>query len=86
MEDVGPRGIIIFLLLASTKALNRLICLEKHHDLCFSHDQHIKKVSDRVLFDFNNYPLIKFIETNGEDGSRGAHFVRLCAWFAFPGV
>ena len=38
MEDVALSCTILFILRAGTKALQRPICLETRHDLCFPHN------------------------------------------------
>ena len=75
--DVAPSGIIIFLLLASTKALYRLIRLENRYDLSFLHDERVKKLGKRVLTDFHYGMLVKVIKTRFEDSCCSTHFVLL---------
>ena len=43
--DVSLSCIIIFLLLAGTKALHCLIRPENRHDFCFPHNERVKKLS-----------------------------------------
>ena len=75
--DVALSYIFIFILLASTKALHRPIRLKNRHDLCFPHNQRVKKLGERVVSDFHNGPLVKVIITRGEDGRCSAHIVPL---------
>ena len=57
--DVAPSGIIIFLLLAGTKALYRPIRSNNRHDLSFPHNERVKKLGESVLSDFHHSPLVK---------------------------
>ena len=76
--DVASSGIIIFLLLANTKALHRPIRPENRHDLCFPHDERVKKLGERVLSNFHHGPLVKVvIKTRGENSCCSTHFVLL---------
>ena len=75
--DVAPSGIIIFLLLAGTKALYRQIPSENRYDLSFPHDERVKKLGESVLFDFHHSPFVKVIETRSENGRGGTYFVLL---------
>ena len=75
--DVASSGIIIFLLLANTMALHRPICQENRHDLCFPHDERVKKLGESVLSNFHHGPLVKVIKTRGEDSYCCTHFVLL---------
>ena len=75
--DLVLSCIIIFILLASTKALHRPIRLENRHDFCFPHNQRVKKLGERVVSDFHHGPLVKVIKTRGEDGRCCAHFLLL---------
>ena len=61
--DVATRCIIIFFLLTSTKALHRSIRPENRHNLCFPHDERVKKLGERVLSDFHYGPLVKVIKS-----------------------
>ena len=61
-DDVASSGIIIFLLLANTKALYRPIRPENRHDLCFSYDEQVKKLGERVLSNFYHGLLVKVIK------------------------
>ena len=75
--DVASNGIIIFLLLANTKTLHRPIRPENRHDLCFPHDERVKKLGERVLSNFHHGPLVKVIKTRGDDSCCCTHFVLL---------
>ena len=75
--DVAPSCIIIFLLLADTKALHCLIRSENRNDLCFPHNEGVKKHGERVFSDFHNGPLVKVIKTQGKDGCCSTYFVLL---------
>ena len=70
-------SIIIFLLLAGAKTLHRSIRSENRHDLCFPHDERVKKLGQRVFTDFYNNPLVKVIKFRGEDSCCCTHFVLL---------
>ena len=61
--DVAASSIIILFLLASAEALHRPICPENRHDLCFPHDESVRKLGERVLFDFHHGLLVKVIIT-----------------------
>ena len=61
--DVAPSCIIIFLELAGTKALHCLIRPENRYDLCFPHNERVKKLGERVLSDFHHGPLVKVIKS-----------------------
>ena len=75
--NVEPSGIMIFLLLAGTEALHRPIRQENRHNLCFPHNEQVKKLGERVLSDFHHGPLVKVIETGGKDCCCCIHFVLL---------
>ena len=75
--DVAPSGIIIFFLLADTQTLHRAICRENRDDFCFVHNERVKELGYRVLFDFHHSSLVKVIQTRCEDGRCCAHFVLL---------
>ena len=75
--DVASSGIIILLLLSGTEAHHRPIRPEYRHDLGFPHDKRIKKLGERVLSDLHHGLLMEIIESRGEYGSSGAHFVLL---------
>ena len=77
MADVAPSDIIIFLLLAGTKALHCQICMKNRYDLRFPHDERIKEFSERIFSDLYHIPLVKVIKTRSEDGRFCAHFVLL---------
>ena len=65
--DVAPSGLIIFLLLASTQALHRAICLKYCYNFRFSHKKRVKELGDRVFTDFHHGLLVKVIQTRGKD-------------------
>ena len=75
--DVALSGIIIFLLLANTKALHRPIRPENRYDLCYPHNDRVKKLGERVLSNFHHGPLVKVIKTRGKDSCCCTHFVLL---------
>ena len=75
--NAAPHCIIIFHLLASTKAYHRQIRPENRQDLCFPHDERVKKLAERIFSDVHNSPLVKVIKTRGENGRCCSHFVLL---------
>ena len=54
--NVAPSGIIIFQLLAGTKALRRSICPKNRYDFRFPHNKRVKELGKRVLSDFHHDP------------------------------
>ena len=75
--DVAPRCIIIFFLLAGTKALHSQIRPENRNNLCFPYDKRVKKLGECVFSDFHHSSFVKVIKTRGENGRCGAYFVLL---------
>ena len=75
--DIATADIFLLLLLAGTLAIHCLIRPEFINYLRFPNDTGVYELDERVLPDFHHYPLIEFIESRGEDGCRGAHFVLL---------
>ena len=75
--DVAPRCINIFLLLASTKALHRPIRPENRQDLCFPHDERVKKLGESIFSDLHHSPLVKVINFEVRMAA-AAH--TLCCW------
>ena len=75
--DVALRRVLVLLPLLSAHSLHRSSGSELLKDCCFSIDEDVQELGQRILFDLHHCQLIVSAEIRAENGRRGAHFVML---------